>query len=57
MEDTLLHEFLHCVLFTSGGEAAYGADPEKEELLVTAVTPLLHRLLTDFGVKFPGLTT
>jgi hypothetical protein len=52
-EDTLLHELLHAVLFVSGAEKVYGADPKKDEALVAALTPVLHRLLKDLGFVFP----
>ena len=52
-EDTLLHELLHALLFVSGAEAAYGKSPKAEELLVAALTPILHRLLKDLGFRFP----
>jgi hypothetical protein len=54
LEDTLLHELLHAILFVSGGEKVYGCDGEKDEVLVTAVTPILHRLLKDLGFVFPN---
>lgn len=52
-EDTLLHELLHALLFVSGADKAYGGDPTKDESLVTALTPVLHRLLKDLGFRFP----
>ena len=56
-EDVLLHELLHAALFVSGAEAAYGKSPKAEELLVSALTPTLHRLLKDLGFRFPkGIT-
>lgn len=53
-EDTLLHELLHALLFVTGAERAYGGDPKKDEMLVSALTPTLHRLLKDLGFRFPN---
>jgi hypothetical protein len=53
VEDTLLHELLHAMMFVSGADKIYDGDPVKEERLVTALTPTLHRLLKDLGLKFP----
>lgn len=53
-EDTLLHELLHALLFVSGADKAYGGDAEKDEDLVGALTPMLHRLLKDLGFRFPA---
>jgi hypothetical protein len=52
-EDTLLHEVLHALLHVTGAEAAYDGDAGKDEDLVKALTPALHRLLKDLGFKFP----
>lgn len=54
-EDTLLHELLHALLFITGAEKVYGGDREKDEKLVTALTPTMHRLLKDLGFRFPNL--
>lgn len=51
--DTLLHELLHALLHVTGAEAVYGGDPTKDEQLVAALTPALHRLLKDLGFRFP----
>ncbi len=56
-EDTLLHELLHAILHVSGSTKVYDFDPEKDETLVTAMTPILHRLLKDLGFRFPRLAT
>ncbi len=56
-EDALLHELLHALLFVSGAESSYGKSPEKEESLVQALTPCLHRLLKDLGFRFPKGTS
>lgn len=53
-EDTLLHELLHAALFVSAADQVYEGDPEKDEVLVAALTPCLHRLLKDLGFKFPA---
>lgn len=55
LEDTILHELLHALLHVSGAEEAYGRDADKDEHLVTALTPHLHRLLKDLGFQFPIL--
>lgn len=52
-EDTLLHELLHALLHVTGAEKVYGCDAKKDELLVTALTPVMHRLLKDLGFRFP----
>lgn len=52
-EDTLLHELMHALLYVSGGDKAYGRDHTKDEQLVGALTPMLHRLLKDLGFRFP----
>lgn len=52
-EDTLLHELLHALLFVTGAEKVYDCDGEKDETLVSALTPTLHRLLKDLGFRFP----
>ncbi len=51
-DETLVHELLHAVFQVSGGSHAI-SDEAKEEALVRSVTPLLHRLLTDLGFRFP----
>lgn len=52
-QDILLHELLHALLYVTGAEKAYGGDAKKEEALVSALTPTLHRLLKDLGFRFP----
>jgi hypothetical protein len=52
-EDALLHELLHAALYVSGAEAAYGGDAVKDEQIVGALTPCLHRVLKDLGFRFP----
>jgi hypothetical protein len=52
-EDALLHELLHALLCVSGAEAAYGKSAKLEEQLVSALSPMLHRLLQDLGFRFP----
>lgn len=52
-EDTLLHEFIHALLYVTGAQKAYGNSYEAEELLVSAITPSMHRLLKDLGFRFP----
>lgn len=52
-QDILLHELLHALLYVSGADKVYGGDAEKDEQLVTALTPILHRLLKDLGFRFP----
>ncbi len=54
-EDTLLHELLHALLYVSGAENAYDGDPKIDETIVSALTPILHRLLKDLGFRFPQL--
>lgn len=56
-EDALLHELLHALLYVSGAEKAYSGDPKKDEDLVGALTPMLHRLLKDLGFRFPRHVT
>ncbi len=51
--DTLLHELLHAWLRVSTADAVYGQDPAKDEDLVRALTPIMHRSLSDLGFKFP----
>lgn len=53
VEERLLHELEHALLFVSGAEKVYGGSPAKEERLVSAVTPLRHLLLKDLGFRFP----
>lgn len=51
-DELLVHELLHAVLRVSGASHAIGS-AKKEEDVVRDVTPLLHRLLTDLGFRFP----
>lgn len=53
LEDALLHELLHALLYVTGAEEAYGKSHKAEERLVSALTPALHRLLRDLGLRFP----
>jgi hypothetical protein len=53
--DALLHEFLHALLHVTGAETAYDGDHDKDEHVVAALTPALHRLLLDMGFAFPSL--
>jgi hypothetical protein len=60
VEDTLLHEWFHAVMFVSGGsnavKVACGDDDianKLEETLVAGMTPIFHRLLKDQGFVFP----
>ncbi len=56
LEDTLLHELLHASFEVSG--AAYDVgDSVKEERIVRGLTPVLHRLLKDLGLRFPKAST
>jgi hypothetical protein len=57
-EETLVHEILHAAMQTGGGSHVLqlkckGDHEEAEELLVRCLTPILHRLLIDWGVKLP----
>jgi hypothetical protein len=52
-DDTLLHELLHALMFVTGADKAYGGDAVKEEALVSALTPALHRVLVDLGFRVP----
>lgn len=52
-EDTLWHELMHALLYVTGAEKVYDCDPIKDEQLVTAITPVMHRLLKDLGFQFP----
>lgn len=52
-DDTLLHELLHALLFVTGAEKVYGGNARAEERLVSALTPTMHRLLSDLGFRFP----
>lgn len=54
-EDTVLHELTHAWLRVSGADEAYGANYELDELLVTRLTPILHRSLSDLGFTLPPL--
>ena len=49
---TLFHEIIHAVLWVSGANKVYNCDDKKDELIVSAITPILHRLVTDFGFSF-----
>lgn len=51
--DTLLHELLHAWLRVSNAAAEYDYDPVKDERIVSALTPMMHRSLGDLGFKFP----
>lgn len=51
-DELLVHELLHAVVRVSGAAHAIN-DEEKEEAIVRDVTPILHRLLTDLGFRFP----
>ena len=58
-DDTLLHELDHAVNQISGVNTVLkeacrvGALDATEEAIVTARTPLWHRLLRDLGFRFP----
>ncbi len=59
-EDTLLHELLHAVFGVSGASNILAsvcgerdAACKTEEDVITAITPLLHRALKEFGFRFP----
>ncbi len=54
---TILHELVHALLHVTGADKAYDMDHEKEENLVSAFTPALHRLLDDCGFNIAGLYT
>lgn len=45
--DTLLHEVLHAVLFSSGLLTALPLSHDDEERLVVTISPWLHQLLRD----------
>jgi hypothetical protein len=51
-----LHELVHALLHVSGGSAAYDKSQTIEEQIVTPLTPVLHRLLSDFGFVFPKVS-
>ncbi len=51
----VLHELVHALLHVTGADKAYDMDDKKDEDVVSALTPALHRLLTDFNFHFPGL--
>lgn len=51
--DTLLHELLHAWLRVSAADTVYNQDGELDEKLVSALTPIMHRSLSDLGFKFP----
>lgn len=52
--ETALHEVLHALLYVTGAERAYDGDHDKDEHLVSALTPALHGVLLDLGFKFPS---
>lgn len=52
LEDTLIHELLHATFNVCGGSELIGSY-RKEERLVRAFTPVLHRLIKDLGFRFP----
>ena len=55
-EDTLIHELLHASLEVSGAGhvlAVYEDPTAAEEQLVRSLTPVLHRLLKDLGLRLP----
>lgn len=52
---TVLHELVHALLHVTGADKVYDMDHDKEEILVSALTPALHRLLKDNGFALPGL--
>lgn len=51
-EDTLLHELTHALFYVAGARAIIDSD-DAEERIVRAMTPILHRLLSDLGFVFP----
>lgn len=51
----VLHELVHAMLHVTGADKVYEMDGDKEEILVSALTPALHRLLKDNGFSLPGL--
>jgi hypothetical protein len=51
--ETALHEILHALLYVTGAEKVYNGNAEKDELLVSSLTPALHAVLLDLGFKFP----
>lgn len=51
----VLHELVHALLHVTGADKAYDCDAEKDETVTSAITPALHRLLSDFKFHFPGL--
>ncbi len=53
----VLHELVHALVHVTGADKAYDMDSKKDEDLVSALTPALHRLLSDFGFHFTGLCT
>jgi hypothetical protein len=63
-EDSLLHELLHAAVYVSGARAAIDDATEGEEIaeqleerIVTAITPVLHRVLKDLGCRLPKRKT
>lgn len=53
LQDTTLHELVHAWLWVSGAGKAYENDYEKDEDLVGALTPIMHRSLLEFGFRLP----
>lgn len=51
--DTLVHELLHAWVWVSGAGEVYENDYEKDERLVSRLTPYLHRGILDLGGKLP----
>lgn len=49
----LLHEVFHALLHISGAEAVYEGDADKDEQLVSTLTPHLHSVLVELGFLFP----
>jgi hypothetical protein len=47
MQETLLHELLHAILFASGISKAMDFDHDKEETLVVLLSPWLNALIQD----------
>ncbi len=55
-EDTLIHELLHASLYVSGAGNVVAMTATKEEQFVRSLTPVLHRLLLDLGLRLPKRT-
>jgi hypothetical protein len=53
LEDTILHECVHALLFVSRADEEYNRDEKIEENVVGKLTPVLHRFLKDCGFKLP----